>query len=68
MDAAYDAKTIAESSRRAGHSPLIDRNPRSKKAKAERAAERKRRDHPNLNVPRIAATTSAPTPNARSAG
>lgn len=49
MDAAYDAYAIAESSRSAGHSPLIDSNPRSKKAKAERAEERKRRDHLNLN-------------------
>jgi hypothetical protein len=49
MDAAYDAKAISENSRRAGRVPLIDGNPRSKQAKAERAEERQRRDHLNLS-------------------
>lgn len=53
MDAAYDANAIIaiiENSRGAGRVPLIDSNPRrSKQDKAERAAERQRRDHLNLN-------------------
>lgn len=32
MDAAYDSKEIADHSRRLGHVPLIDRNPRSDKS------------------------------------
>lgn len=49
MDAAYDAAAIAVDSRNAGRVPLIDRNPRrSARSKAERAAERDRRDHLNL--------------------
>ena len=48
MDAAYDAKAIAENSRSAGRIPLIDSNPRTKQAKAERARERQGREHLNL--------------------
>ncbi len=42
MDAAYDAKEIREESRASGHVPIIDKNPRNKKAEHQREQKAQR--------------------------